>query len=117
LARRLKKDGGVIDAFYYCPHLVDATVERYRRACECRKPRPGLILRAASDLRIELKDSWVVGDRARDIAAGRAAGCRAAVLVKTGYGKTALQELGDPEPDFVAENLLDAAEWIIGAAG
>ena len=114
LARRLEEEGARIDGFYYCPHHIDATVEKYRVACECRKPRPGLILQAASDLQIDVKASFVVGDRLFDIGAARAAGCRA-VLLKTGYGETALKELGDLQPDYVAENLLEAAEWIIAA--
>ncbi|RPJ55355.1 MAG: HAD family hydrolase [Acidobacteria bacterium] len=114
LARRLKKDGAIIDAFYYCPHHVEATIEKYRKACECRKPRPGLIFLAASDLQIDVMSSFVVGDRAGDIGAAREAGCRS-VLVKTGYGETALNELNGLKPDYVAENLLEAAEWIIAA--
>ncbi len=112
LARRLRKDGGCIDAFYYCPHHVEATVEKYRKVCECRKPRPGLIFQAASDLQIEVKASFVVGDRAGDVGAAREAGCRS-VLVKTGYGERALEELGDLRPDFIAENLLEAAKWVV----
>lgn len=112
LARRLETDGARIDAFYYCPHHVEATVEKYRIACECRKPRPGLILQAASDLNIDVKASFVVGDRTFDVGAAHQAGCRS-VLLKTGYGETALKQLGDLQPDFIAEDLLAAAEWIV----
>jgi D-glycero-D-manno-heptose 1,7-bisphosphate phosphatase len=112
LARRLEKDGARIHAFYYCPHHLEATIEKYRKACECRKPRAGLIFRAVSDLQIDVNASFVVGDRAGDIGAAREAGCRS-VLVKTGYGETALKELGDLQPAYVAENLLEAAEWIM----
>jgi len=112
LARRLQREGARIDAFYYCPHHVEATVEKYRVVCECRKPRPGLILQAASDLHIDVQASFVVGDRVFDVGAAREAGCRS-VLLKTGYGQTALKELGDLEPDYVAENLLEAAKWIV----
>jgi len=115
LARRLERDGAHIHGFYYCPHHVEATVEKYRKVCGCRKPRPGLILQAAFDLKIDVSASFVVGDRVFDIGAAREAGCRS-VLLKTGYGETALKELGDLQPDYVAENLLDAAEWIVRQA-
>ena len=114
LARRLKRDGARVDAFYFCPHHAEATVEKYRTVCECRKPRPGMIFQAASDLQIDVKASFVVGDRVGDVGAAREAGCRS-VLVKTGYGEAALKELGDLQPDYIAENLLEAAEWIIAA--
>jgi len=71
-----------------------------------------MILQAASDLQIDVGASYVVGDRAGDIGVAREAGCRS-VLVRTGYGETALKELGDLQPDYVAENLLEAAEWIV----
>ncbi len=115
LARRLGKEGARIDAFYYCPHHAEATVEKYRKVCECRKPRAGLIFQAALDLQLDVKASFVVGDRVGDIGAAREAGCHS-VLLRTGYGQTALKELGDLQPDYVAENLLEAAEWIIEAA-
>ncbi|RPI29440.1 MAG: HAD family hydrolase [Acidobacteria bacterium] len=116
LARRLTQEGARIDRFYYCPHHAEATLERYRQVCECRKPRPGMILRAAADLQIDLKASFVVGDRAGDVGVAQEAGCRS-VLVKTGYGKTAVEQLGDLRPDYVAENLLEAADWIIAYEG
>ncbi|HXK62034.1 MAG TPA: HAD-IIIA family hydrolase [Acidobacteriota bacterium] len=112
ISNRLRKQGAWIDAFYYCPHYVDAAVEKYRLACHCRKPAPGMILRAASDLHIDLPSSFVVGDRASDIGAARSAGCRS-VLVKTGYGNNAIPQLGELQPDYVAADLLEAAEWII----
>ncbi len=112
LGRRLERDSARIDAFYYCPHHVEATVEKYRKLCQCRKPRAGLIFQAAFDLQIDVKASFVVGDSVADMGAAREAGCRS-VLVKTGYGETALNELGDLQPDYIAENLLEAATWIV----
>src|SRR5579864_8653513 len=63
-----------LDGIQYCPHLANAPVERYRRDCDCRKPRPGMILRAARDLNIDLSTSILIGDRATDLEAGRSAG-------------------------------------------
>ena len=78
---RLAPLGAAPDAWYSCPHLPETT-----GPCDCRKPAPGLLLRAARDLAIDLAASWVVGDRLRDAQAGLAAGCRA-VLLRTGWGE------------------------------
>ncbi len=75
--------------------------------CECRKPRPGMLLRAARDLGIELKNSWMIGDRWRDIDCGHAAGCRT-ILIDYGYS----EELRQP-PNFKATSLLEAAQIIL----
>jgi D-glycero-D-manno-heptose 1,7-bisphosphate phosphatase len=73
MASELARNGIQVAGFYYCPHGE-------RDGCECRKPRPGLLLRAAAQLDIDLSRSWIVGDRERDLAAGWAAGCRAILL-------------------------------------
>jgi D-glycero-D-manno-heptose 1,7-bisphosphate phosphatase len=65
-----------IDAFYYCPHLPDGSVEEYRRPCRCRKPLPGLILQAFDEWNIDQERSFLVGDKASDIQAAEAAGVR-----------------------------------------
>jgi D-glycero-D-manno-heptose 1,7-bisphosphate phosphatase len=120
LQERLTEAGGGIDAYYYCPHHPEAALERYRQACNCRKPKAGLILRAAEEQQIDLAASYVVGDRVGDIQAGHAAGCLS-ILVRTGYGRSAAAEVdelrcrGDSTgvPDHTAENLLEAAKWIL----
>ena len=71
----LAAQNAVIDAWYYCPHLPEVT-----GPCDCRKPEPGLILRAAADLNIDLARSWMIGDRVRDVQAGLAAGCSCVLL-------------------------------------
>ncbi|MBV9727177.1 MAG: D-glycero-beta-D-manno-heptose 1,7-bisphosphate 7-phosphatase [Gammaproteobacteria bacterium] len=78
-----------LDGTQYCPHLANAPVERYRRDCDCRKPRPGMILQAARDLNIELSTSILIGDRATDLEAGRSAGVGCCYLVRTGCELTA----------------------------
>jgi histidinol-phosphate phosphatase family protein len=70
--------------FYYCPHHPDGKVARYATACSCRKPRPGLLLRAAEEHRLDLARSWLVGDILDDVEAGRRAGCRT-VLLSNGH--------------------------------
>ncbi len=85
LQRRLAARGARLDAIYYCPHHPEAPVAAYRKRCRCRKPAPGLLLRAARDLDLDLSRSFAVGDSARDVQAGARAGCRT-ILVRTGYG-------------------------------
>ncbi len=100
LDRELARYGGVIDAYYYCPHHPDRGNEPYRRECACRKPLPGMLLQAAIDLDLDLGRSFLVGDKRSDLEAGIAAGCRA-ILVATGYG--ADQEDVAPEVLRVAD--------------
>lgn len=102
-----------LDAYYYCPHLVDAPIEAYRKVCDCRKPGPGMLQQAARDLGVDLRRSFAVGDRWHDIQAGHAAGARG-ILVRTGYGRT---EEGRPKndvrPSAVTDNLIEAVSWIL----
>jgi D-glycero-D-manno-heptose 1,7-bisphosphate phosphatase len=72
----LAKFGAHIDAFYYCPHLPDGTVQEYRRDCRCRKPLPGLILQAFDEWEIDKERAFLVGDRLSDVQAAEAAGIR-----------------------------------------
>ncbi|MBQ9804404.1 MAG: D-glycero-beta-D-manno-heptose 1,7-bisphosphate 7-phosphatase [Lentisphaeria bacterium] len=80
----------LIDAWYYCPHHQDFTGE-----CDCRKPKPGMLLRAAADFNIDLSSSFMIGDRMSDINAGVNAGCAAECLVLTGYGVNEEQKAVD----------------------
>jgi D-glycero-D-manno-heptose 1,7-bisphosphate phosphatase len=90
-----------VDAFFMCYHDdVDS--------CDCRKPRPGLLLRAASQYGIELKTSFMIGDRWRDIAAGQAADCTT-VWIDRGYA----ERLPDPPPAARVSSISDAARWIV----
>jgi D-glycero-D-manno-heptose 1,7-bisphosphate phosphatase len=103
-----------IDAYYYCPHHPDGTVEGYSQRCECRKPGIDMLARASRDLGIDLHRSFVVGDRWLDVEMAANAGARS-VLVKTGVG--AAQASAPPEglrADFVADNLIAAVSWILG---
>ena len=115
MLRQLKDAGARLDGVYVCTHHPTEGAPPYRIDCECRKPKAGLLERAARELGLDLGASTMVGDKASDLDCGRAAGARA-VLVLTGYG------LGDWEyrrhsfrvpPDHVAEDLLDAVEWVL----
>jgi D-glycero-D-manno-heptose 1,7-bisphosphate phosphatase len=108
LSERLAAGGAAIDAFYFCPHHPEATRPGYKQACDCRKPQPGLLKRAAHDHDIDLAASFVVGDRGHDIAAGVAVGARG-VLVRTGYGASAANH----GAVAVTDNLMGAVSWIL----
>lgn len=113
LDARLAPGGGVIDAYYFCPHLSDAPKAQYRQACRCRKPGPGMIERACRDLQIDPARSIMIGDRWLDVLCGRAAGTRS-VLVKTGHGAHESETPPDDvRPDAILNNLMEAAGWIL----
>ena len=118
VARRLAEQGAPpLDAFYFCPHHPKATLVAYRKDCDCRKPRPGMLRQAAADFNIVLSASFMVGDRITDVAAGAAAGCRT-VLTQTGQHATPAIETSEPldpslRPDWTCANLTAAAEWIL----
>lgn len=106
-----------LDGVYYCPHHPQAGAAPYRQDCDCRKPKPGLLTRAAGDLGIDLARSWVVGDRKGDLEVAWAVGARGA-MVKTGYGRGELRHHAPAwprQPDLVAEHLLEAVSLIVGA--
>ncbi len=82
----LGKEGAFVDAIYYCPHHPDKGFEGerpdYKYDCDCRKPKPGLLLKAVQDLNIDLAQSLMIGDSDRDIQAGQQAGCKQSILIK-----------------------------------
>jgi D-glycero-D-manno-heptose 1,7-bisphosphate phosphatase len=115
LAAELERGGARLDAIYYCPHHPTVGEPPYRLDCDCRKPRPGLILRAASDFDLDLSRCWMVGDRYSDTELARNAGVRSA-FVLTGYGRGELEHQSSAwqnRPDLVAENLLEAVKKIV----
>jgi len=105
--------GARIEAYYYCPHHPQGTVEPFNSRCDCRKPGRGLVDRAAHDLGLDLHASFVVGDRWHDIQLARVIGARG-VLVRTGYGVTAEETpVAGLVPDAIADNLMSATSWIL----
>lgn len=118
LHRRLGRDveagGGRIDRVYYCPHHPDGVIPEFSRVCECRKPAIGMLLRAADDLGVDLRASYLVGDKLSDLEAAARAGSLP-LLVRTGHGEDELGKIADPggvRPAFVAADLAEAAAWI-----
>jgi D-glycero-D-manno-heptose 1,7-bisphosphate phosphatase len=111
LEHLLASEGVSLGGFYYCPHHPQGQIAAYRCQCECRKPRPGMLIEAARERGIDLERSWMVGDILDDIEAGRRAGCRT-VLIDNG-GETEWQFSEDRQPHFTATDLYVAAEWIL----
>jgi D-glycero-D-manno-heptose 1,7-bisphosphate phosphatase len=119
LQTELARFSARLDAIYYCPHHPHGKVAAYRKVCECRKPAPGLLHRAASDLDLDLQASFVVGDRYQDLSMGFQTGARG-VLLLSGYGKGEYlyhKETWPRQPDHVAVDLLEAADWILAQMG
>lgn len=106
LAALLAKHGARLDAFVSCPHGPDSD-------CDCRKPRPGLILAAARLLSFAPAAAIMVGDAARDLQAARAAGCAGTVLVRSGKGRATEAQLAPGEATHVADDLAAAVDWIL----
>lgn len=99
-----------LDAFYYCPHHPQGSVERYAIDCPSRKPQPGMILKAAQDREIDLAKSWMIGDILHDIEAGNRAGCRT-ILIDNG-NETEWMMNDFNHPDFTVRTINDAATKI-----
>jgi histidinol-phosphate phosphatase family protein len=97
--------------FYYCPHHPDGKVKLYARECECRKPKPGLLLRAARDWKIDLPSSWMIGDILDDVEAGRRAGCQT-ILLDNGH-ETEWRMDNVRQPHYRVKNIEQAAHIIL----
>lgn len=118
LLRMLSDEGARLDGIYYCPHHPRAGNLHYTTDCDCRKPSTGLMTRAARELAIDLSRSFMVGDKWSDVELGQRAGSRS-ILVKSGF---ATDDQGNQrplhvrEPDLIARDLAEAAEWIVRIA-
>ena len=102
MKRDLSKAGAFLDAIYYCPHHPDV-------GCYCRKPNPGMLEQAAHDLDIDLKKSYILGDKMTDLMPGTKMGCKT-ILVLTGRGKSVKI---NRNIDYIASDLYAAAKWIL----
>ena len=106
LGQLLSRDGATIDHYELCVHHPDDE-------CDCRKPKPALLIRSAEKLAIDPARSYMVGDKLTDLGAGQAAGCKASILVRTGEGTAAERLLKPGQASFVADSVLEAAGWIL----
>lgn len=102
----LEDEGVVIDDLYYCPHHTEGIIEHYKVDCDCRKPKPGMILDAARKYHIDLTQSLMIGDSETDMLAGKNAGCRC-VLIKNDWSSASTNIV--IRIDYVVKDLLEAA--------
>jgi D-glycero-D-manno-heptose 1,7-bisphosphate phosphatase len=117
MTEMLAAEGAHVDGIYICPHHPEAKEERYREDCDCRKPKPGLFTRAALEHNIDLGASYVVGDRWSDLKGAHACGATG-ILVLSGYGRGDRDYIGpsqEIQPAHVAEDLVEAVNWIISS--
>ncbi|HAL45445.1 MAG: hypothetical protein A2Y12_13240 [Planctomycetes bacterium GWF2_42_9] len=106
----LAEQNAYLDRIYYCPFHPEGVIEKFRKDSDWRKPKPGMLIAASKELKIDLKNSWMIGNDYRDIGAGKSAGCKT-ILVKS-YVKPVTKLPTDPSPDFEAINLREAVNII-----
>jgi len=107
LLHLLKKENAFVDKIYYCPHVDEDN-------CDCRKPKPGMLKQAEQEFNIDLKNSYVIGDRFVDVDAGKNISAKT-ILVKTGYGEQSFKwgKENNQHADFTAQNLFEGIQWIL----
>ncbi|MED5580152.1 MAG: HAD family hydrolase [Nitrospinota bacterium] len=114
LQKGLELENANLDAIYYCPHVSNGADKTFSKDCEMRKPKPGMLLKAAHELDVDLTQSFMIGDKFSDLECGWSAGCQSA-LVLTGYGRGEFETNSEKwlrQPDFVAEDVYHAVELI-----
>ncbi len=107
IEKELAARGASLDGWYYCLHHPDGTVRTLRVVCDCRKPKPGLILRAARERGVDLKHSYFVGDGLIDVEAGREAGCRTILVGHVTTFLSSMMEERGAVPDYMVHTLKD----------
>lgn len=110
LTQLLASHGITLHGFYHCPHSPDGTVDRYATLCMCRKPMPGMLLRAAREHNIDRSQSWMIGDILNDVEAGRRAACKTALIANGNETEWEWSSLRTP--DLIVDNLYSAAKAI-----
>jgi D-glycero-D-manno-heptose 1,7-bisphosphate phosphatase len=108
-----REERGTIDAIYFCPHLAEGRIAPYNVECDCRKPKPGMLLRAAEKFRLDLAQCYMIGDKPADLELAANAGVKP-VLVLTGYGAATRESLTAEVPVF--ENLFEFARSLKASA-
>jgi len=115
IAALLAKEGVSVDAWHYCPHHPKGKIPEYSIDCDCRKPAPGMLLKAAKEMGLDLSASMMIGDKLSDVEAAFNAGCQKAALVRTGHGLE--QDLSSPlaARSILTDDILDAAKKLLAA--
>jgi D-glycero-D-manno-heptose 1,7-bisphosphate phosphatase len=107
----LTEHGISLHGFYYCPHYPGGSIAEYSKECDCRKPKPGLLLHAAQELMLDLGNSWMIGDILNDVQAGKSAGCRTILIDNGNETDWIMNEARTP--DFIAGNFKEAAKYVL----
>lgn len=110
LKKLLAEKGAYLDGIYYCPHHPEFGPPKYRKDCNCRKPKPGMLEKAAKKFNLDLKKCYVIGDKVDDIKLAQNVGAKG-ILVLTGYGRKSKSK--KINPDHTVKNLYRAVGWII----
>ena len=113
----LAEEGAFLDGEYYCFHHPEAVIRNLAANCECRKPNPGLLLKAAREMDINLSQSWMIGDGLTDVQAGKGAGCRTILLGRLKCEVCHYMDAGGARPDAVASNLSEAVQLVLEQGG
>lgn len=117
MKEELAKQAAFVDGEYYCFHHPEAVIADLKVNCECRKPKPGLLLQAAREHDIDLLESWMIGDNLTDIKAGKSAGCKTVLLGKMKCQLCRLMDEEDARPDSIASSLSEAVSVILNSEG
>lgn len=104
----LSRQGIYFKNFYYCPHHPTKAKGKYKRICNCRKPKPGMLIKAIKNYNIDVSRSFMIGDKLSDIEAGNRLGLKT-VLVLSGYGAEIIKKASKIKADYIARDLEDAA--------
>ncbi len=107
----LKKENIEVNAFYYCPHHDNGSIEKYSIPCECRKPKSGMLDKAAKDFNIDLTKSFMIGDKTSDIKAGKNANVAKSILVKSGHSFILTPE--EENEIVVKDDILEATKYLL----
>ena len=117
MREELAGQGAHVDGEYYCFHHPEGRVDGLKVNCECRKPKPGLLLQAASEHDIDLSRSWMVGDGLTDVRAGKSAGCKTMLVGKMKCQLCKLMDEEDAHPDAIVSSLLEAVSIVLDSEG
>ena len=117
MREELAKQAASVDGEYYCFHHPEAVIADLKVNCECRKPKPGLLLQAAREHDIDLLESWMIGDNLTDIKAGKSAGCKTVLLGRMKCQLCRLMDEEDARPDSIASSLSEAVSVILNSEG
>ncbi len=111
----LRAEGAAVDTFFYCPHYETGKIKRYSRVCDCRKPKTGMVKQALKKCPVDLKHSYVVGDKIDDLQLARNAKVAQGILVRTGNGHMSEKRLkiAPLAKSIVVSDVLRAAQWIL----